>query len=135
MPDLEEKYRKKFNTKLEPDLEKEYKNFTADESIRRGRDITMDEGAYDVRGAWKELGQSNAKFAPGHGTDRYKKPNHPTFSDESIYANKKNPGGSWLLKDTFIAPPTNEFRGGRLKEYMSKYEPGINLVQLKKKKK
>ena len=128
MPDLEGKYRKKYNTKLAPDLEKEYKNFAADESLRRGRDITMDEGAYDVRGAWLSMGQSNARFAPGHGSDKWKKPNHPTFSDESIYATKDNPGGSWLIKDTFVVPKTNEFKGKALKRYMKKVEPGIAVV-------
>lgn len=31
----------------------------------------------------------------GHFTDAFKKPNHPTFSDESIYSVPENPGGHW----------------------------------------
>lgn len=30
-----------------------------------------------------------------HYPDTYKKPNHPTFSDESIYSTKETPGGHW----------------------------------------
>ena len=129
MGDLEQKYRKKFNTKLPSDLEKEYKNFIGSESLRRGRDVSADEGDYDVRGAWLEMRQSGGEFKPGHGTDTYKKPNHPTFSNESKYATKKNPGGSWAIPGTFIAPKTNEVRGQALKEYMHAYEPETELVE------
>ena len=131
MPDLEMKYRKKFNTKLSDYEEKEYQKDMGSESIARGRDITMDEGAYDVRGAWLEKGTSGKNFEPGHGTDRYKKPNHPTFSNESKYATKKNPGGSWAIKDTFVVPKTNEFKAKALKKYMAKHEPGIAVVEVK----
>lgn len=45
---------------------------------------------YDLRGAFKEgLTPSPVN---GHWPDTYKKPNHPTFSNESIYANQGNPG-------------------------------------------
>jgi hypothetical protein len=102
-----------------------------DESLDKGRDITRDEGTYDVRGAWVEKGQSGTLFPKGHGTDKYKKPNHPTFSNESKYATKKNPGGSWLIKDTFVVPKTNEYKAKALKKYMAKYEPGIVVVEVK----
>lgn len=48
---------------------------------------------YDYRGAYKAGVTANAK---GHWPDTYKKPNHPTFSDESIYASQA-PGlaGHW----------------------------------------
>ena len=128
MADLEQKYRKKFNTKLSDYEEKQYKADMVSESIDKGRDITMDEGAYDVRGAWVDKGQSGKLFPKGHGFDTHKKPNHPTFSNESKYATKENPGGSWLIKDTFVVPKTNEFKGKALKKYMDKYEPGIAVV-------
>lgn len=34
-----------------------------------------------------------------HFTDRYKLPNHPTFSNESIYSTPSTPGGSWSELD------------------------------------
>jgi hypothetical protein len=56
---------------------------------------------YDLRGAFK------AGFKPdenGHWPDLFKKPNHPTFSDQSVYA-KEAPGmaGRWE-GETFVPP-------------------------------
>lgn len=54
-----------------------------------------DSGAdYDLRGAFK----TGMKPDPdtGHWPDTYKKPNHPTFSDQSIYAkDAPDKAGSW----------------------------------------
>lgn len=56
---------------------------------------------YDMQGYWKNEVLKNTVLANGnsaaHFTDKYKKPNHPTFSVESMYAtglNKKY-AGSW----------------------------------------
>lgn len=54
---------------------------------------TNDTRDYDLRGAWKNNPKS--LNANGHLTDRYKKPNHPTFSVESKYSTSRNPGGNW----------------------------------------
>jgi len=54
------------------------------------------EGDYDLRGFFKENPNFSAK--PGeHMTDRFKLPNHPTFSNESKYYNDetKHLGGHW----------------------------------------
>lgn len=61
-----------------------------------------DSGAdYDLRGAFK------AGFKPdekGHWPDLYKKPNHPTFSDQSIYAkDAPDKAGRWE-GENFIPP-------------------------------
>lgn len=59
---------------------------------------------YDLRGAFK------AGLTPdpttGHWPDTYKKPNHPTFSNQSIYA-KMRPdlAGQWINNDTQFVPP------------------------------
>lgn len=62
-------------------------------------DIDADEPTYDYEGffndnpeyAWSMLnGDPEAHF-----TDKFKKPNHPTFSDESIYSTPETPGGHW----------------------------------------
>lgn len=34
-------------------------------------------------------------YKGGHFPDTYKRPNHPTFSNESIYSTPENPGGTW----------------------------------------
>jgi hypothetical protein len=59
-----------------------------------------DSGAdYDYRGAFR----AGEKPGPdGHWTDRFKKPNHPTFSNESQYAAAGTPG-RWE-GDKFIKP-------------------------------
>ncbi len=51
----------------------------------KGRYAPRDSGAdYDLRGAFKAGLMPDAQT--GHWPDTYKKPNHPTFSDQSIYA-------------------------------------------------
>lgn len=62
-------------------------------------DIDSDNPSYDYEGfymedpdrAWEMLKEDSE----AHFTDRYKKPNHPTFSDESIYSTPETPGGHW----------------------------------------
>ena len=92
-----------FNTQLSPEEEKKFQSWVAQESEKAGYDKSMDLENYDLRGAWKEIQQGDmAEDDRGHLGDKYKKPNHPTFSDQSIYHNTKDPktgrkyqGGSW----------------------------------------
>jgi hypothetical protein len=56
---------------------------------------------YDLRGAFKAGISPDPKT--GHWPDTFKKPNHPTFSVESQYSTRENPGGHWV-GDTFIKP-------------------------------
>lgn len=62
-----------------------------------------DSGAdYDLRGAFKAGLQPGAN---GHWPDTFKKPNHPTFSNESIYAqDRPDLAGHWQ-GDAYV-PPT-----------------------------
>lgn len=72
-----------FNTKLSSEDETK---FQAWKQTYAPKDSGDD---YDLRGAYK------AGLTPadnGHWPDTYKKPNHPTFSDQSIYAGYGNPG-------------------------------------------
>lgn len=57
---------------------------------------------YDLRGAYQE---GLLPGDDGHWSDRYKKPNHPTFSVESVYAQQGNPG-HWTGEnhDIYVAP-------------------------------
>jgi hypothetical protein len=84
----------KFNTVLTPQEERAFVKWKRQYAPR-------DSGAdYDLRGAFK------AGFTPdpqsGHWPDTFKKPNHPTFSDQSRYAPYGRPG-SWQ-GETFIPP-------------------------------
>lgn len=56
---------------------------------------------YDMRGVFKKGVKQTDN---GHYPDTYKKPNHPTFSDESIYSGPQIQGGKWLQ----TVPPSKE---------------------------
>lgn len=84
-------YDSNFNTILTPVDEANYEQW-------KKKYAPSDSGKdYDLRGAFK------AGIVPdknGHMTDVFKKPNHPTFSDESQYAKFGKPG-HWK-KDLFV---------------------------------
>ena len=89
---------------------------------------------YDARGAWLEM-QLNPlfqRFSNGHLGDKYKKPNHPTFSDESMYhGNSGYYGGHWS-KDVYgrdvFTPGMNFYAPPTLGEYFRLREPGVVLT-------
>ena len=126
----------------------------------------MEEKDYDLRGFYKDVIQGNPDLPPemqdkvaalkeqflqpngrlkgGHLPDTYKKPTHPTFSDESIYSgntmlgNYGEPaewtrGGHWSKdaqgRDMFTPGPANYLHHSDkdMMDYFRKYEPGIVL--------
>lgn len=86
---------------------------------------------YDLRGAWKKNAQAAGN---GHLPDDWKKPNHPTFSNESIYSGPTTEGGSWVQgadgKWLYVATPDNlRYRdAGALKDYFKRVEPDSRLI-------
>lgn len=77
-----------------------------------------DSGAdYDLRGAY--LANMQRDPDNGHMGDRFKKPNHPTFSDQSQYAvgDQRERAGHWVGQEgpdqTFVPPVATRARGGR----------------------
>lgn len=83
----------KFNTKLSKDVEEAYNRHTETFPQLKG-----DKWDYDTQGFYKEIYENNngdfeaitKALTPGSptahvGTDKFKKPNHPTFSKESKY--------------------------------------------------
>lgn len=125
-----------FNTKLTSDEEKAFQQWAEQESIKTGRDKFRDLEDYDLKGAWKELQQGTmSEDERGHLGDKYKKPNHPTFSDQSIYHNTKDPktgtkyeGGTWGKegeKDTYTpSKHVLKFHGDTgLSNYFNDVEP------------
>jgi hypothetical protein len=77
-----------YDTKLTPMQEAKYKLAAK----KAGR--IKDTANYDLRGAWLENPKSIS--GAGHLTDKWKKPNHPTFSTDSKYSTSSNPGGTWV---------------------------------------
>lgn len=89
-----------FTTKLSPEQESQFIAW-------RNQWAPKDSGFnYDLRGAFKE-GMLPDEVT-GHWSDRYKKPNHETYSVESIYAAEHGNPGTWTGKDHDIyVPGTN----------------------------
>ena len=87
---------------------------------------------YDLRGAWAE--QGGGDLGDAHLTDKFKLPNHPTFSSGSIYSTPEQPGGVWAqLPDgrwTFVPSQVNEDNLGRagLEDYFRRFEPNSLLL-------
>jgi hypothetical protein len=97
-----------YNTPLSPEQEQAYQGWVQQMSQAQGRDMSKDTYDYDLRGAWA----ANAQAASdGHLPSEWKKPNHPTFSDESVYHSEQTPGGKWARQQdgswTFTPSPFN----------------------------
>ena len=130
MPTQENPYWDQYNTALTPAEEKAFATWAK----REGRDL--DQHDYDIKGAWKELTSGQMTEADnGHLGDKYKKPNHPTFSDQSVYHGVDgNYGGYWTEGPeggmSFTAGDSQRkfWEPQRLQRYFSEREPGVQLI-------
>lgn len=83
-----------------------YKDWLAYQSQLQGRDISQDEHDYDLESYYNNL-KANP-IENGHLPDTYKKPNHPTFSDQSMYhIPGVQEGGNWNEKAEFTPSEHN----------------------------
>lgn len=129
-----------FNTPLSPADKVAYQAWLVSESARRRRDVTKDPQDYDLQGYWKDIGRADTT-GQGHMTDTFKKPNHPTFSDESKYSGTLAPwggsfqGGKW--DDTGYTPSpdmlAHTHNPDDMQDYFDEAEPGMKLRLPKKK--
>lgn len=114
-------YRDAFNTILAPEDEALFQEWLR----RSGRRRDLED--YDLRAAWAS-GQIGAD-GNGHMTDLGKKPNHPTFSDESKYSTQETPGGHW--GDGMFIPSPQMLRDSQalreLEQYFKMFEPDTRL--------
>lgn len=115
-----------YNTKLSAEEEKEFQKWAKEQG--RERDLFD----YDLRGAWKEMQSGSMQEDDrGHLGDKYKKPNHPTFSNQSIYSNDQNIGGKWEERDgqTVFTPgrKLSKAEADFLQRYFAEVEPGVVL--------
>lgn len=118
-------FAKQYNTPLSPRDEALFQQWAQ----QTGRVRDMED--YDLRGAWLK----GYRGQPGqHGSDRFKKPNHPTFSSESMYNSPNAQGGQWVEtpdgKYIFVATPDNvRYRSPQeLQNYFREVEPGNRVV-------
>lgn len=127
-------YTERYNTRLSAEDEKKFQDWTKKQSERTGRNIADDTYDYDLRGWWQE--HRDADLTTGvHLNDKYKKPNHPTFSTESQYSGSGgNEGGRWEKTESgawrFVAGRTNlrNRSPARLRAYFDRVESGNDLV-------
>lgn len=123
-----EDYSGKFNTELSSEDEAKYQAWAKEN--HREKDVYD----YDLRGAWKELQLGlMSEDERGHLGDKYKKPNHPTFSDQSIYSGQDGvTGGVWSQnaegKDVYTpGRKLSSVEADRLRRYFLRNEPGVVL--------
>jgi len=127
-----EDFTAQFNTPIPPDLVPDYLRWVQQESRKKGRDIRQDMRDYDVQGLFMALhsgGKGLQDEKTGHSTDKFKKPNHITFSNQSIYSGKNGyEGGKWGEKD-FTPGKTNLqfYQPNDLFMYFRQREPNVKL--------
>ena len=127
-PDLSGQY----NTVLPPEQEAKFQAWAADRKAATGRDPLKDTFDYDIRGAWASGATADGN---GHLPDTFKKPNHPTFSNESQYNGVGGQiGGSWVKgRDGSLAFQPSETNinmhgADGLSDYFALAEPNAKLL-------
>lgn len=123
------------DTPLSPEQEALFRRWLSEQSRALGRNLGNDLHDYDLRGQFADTG--GAPVQPGHGTDKYKKPNHPTFSDESKYSTPQAPGGHWdetkperwafVPSPQMLADGLPEHSPGEMLAYFAQAEPDVEL--------
>lgn len=117
----------RYNTKLSHEEEAQFQKWAK----MQGRE--KDVYDYDIRGAWKELQTGKmSEDERGHLGDKYKKPNHPTFSDQSKYNGIDGyAGGTWSEengKTVYRVSKSNTMSKAQLKRYFERVEPDVILI-------
>lgn len=102
----------KTKTDLLPAEEKEFQKWYAKVAAYKGLNKNPDaEGQdYDYRGFWRNENHNKifTNDKDNHFSDKYKRPNHPTFSNQSIYSNSRTPVGEWIdYKETSLFKHNN----------------------------
>lgn len=129
--DPELKYVDKYNTPLSKDEFNDFYNW-AIEKYGDVKNLLYEMGTYDIQGAWKS-GDVYKTDSRGHGTDKWKKPNHRTFSEESKYSTIDNKGGVWKETENgsmfYPSKSTIELYGkDQIIDYFNKHEQGVDVI-------
>ena len=99
-----------------------YNDWLKLKSQSENRDVSKDSKDYNIEDYQRETG--DAANQSGHSPDTYKKPNHPTFSDQSKYSNPLQQGGSWSEQDQFTPSRFNlqNMPVGEMQRYFNEVE-------------
>lgn len=126
-------YTSRYNTPLDPAEALHFEQWLQTMSVINNRDMSQDLYDYDLQGAFKAGAGQSANM---HFPDTFKKPNHPTFSSESIYNGADGQyGGSWTQMGAqrwnFDPGPTNLKFHGRagLQSYLKRADPDVTLME------
>ena len=121
-------FKNRFNTELNPKDETKFRQWVKTSPMYLRRNHSYD---YDLRGAWKAGVIKPGKRLP----EMFKKPNHPTFSNESKYHSRYLfSGGNWrrLQNGQYEFTPSEhnlKIHGPKeLSLYFKKFEPNNLLV-------
>lgn len=107
--------------------DKDFLNWYKKNTIEGLNNIEFSEDLdYDYFSFYKNNEHKNSEYnIKNHFPDTYKKTNHPTFSNESVYSTPSNPGGMWD-NETFLEKGNFQYKnGGNMKK---KYNIGGNLL-------
>lgn len=100
---------------------------------QKAKGQSTDDKDYDMRGFWLS---GKAQAENGHFTDEFKKPSHPTFSNESKYSNGEITGGQWTPPDdggakgwSFKPSSYNlqQRTPEQLQKYMNESDPDVKI--------
>ena len=117
-----------YNTQLSPGEERQFQDWARETSHAVGRDILRDLADYNLRGYWLYETPDIPTGPGGHMPDEYKKPGHPTFSEESMWSNPFNQGGRWSGQS--FTPSSQQLQRNPLQlllQYLQANEPGATL--------
>ena len=128
-----------FDTALSPEELKSYNTFAQQYANVKGlRNVSDASKDYDLQG-WYKANQTNLPELNSniHFKDTWKKPNHITFSDQSMYSTPEHAGGKWLNENEnetgawSYLPSEHNLKttpSDRYQEYFKNYEPNSTLL-------
>ena len=126
-------FSERYNTSVPENRQGALTRWATGEAGKTGRNPLNDRYDYDVNGYFLSGAGNDPR---GHGPDTFKKPNHPTFSEESMYSGPpgKNPvGGRWIATPgaDFFEPTAANRRyqtQEELQSYFNREEPKVTLL-------
>ena len=132
-------WKNNYNTTLSKENENRFQKWAKEKSSELGRNVLNDLEDYDLRGYWINGGYKEK--GAGHMPDTFKKPNHPSFSNESQYSGVPDAyggttkGGRWIGNDESgwsFEPSPRMLKTTHTKEQLQRYfaenEPDTTLV-------
>ncbi len=125
----------RYNTPIPPEKQPAFDQWATTQKQTTGKDPRGDRYNYDVNGFWLANSGTDAR---GHGSDDFKKPNHPTFSDQSEWNGVDGyVGGKWAdatpkARGTYTPSVANMAPEEGLQQYFDKAEPDTQLLPTEK---